>query len=94
MFHIYDTFEITGTMLNRYKELMTGLEEGLMVVFDYHESFDPANFVGRMVEIRKPNGEIIRHRIAQAQIRGSALGLLLSGLKRGDVPAGSELLLV
>ncbi len=62
-----------------------------MVIFDYHDSFDSANFVGRMVEIRKPNGEIMWHQIAQAQIRGSALGLLLGGLKRGDVPTGSEL---
>lgn len=94
MFRIYDTFEITGEMLSRHEELMSDLEEGLMVIFDYHAPFAPASFVGRMVEIRKPNGEVMRHQIAQAQIRGSALGLLLGGLKRGDVPTGSELSLL
>jgi hypothetical protein len=81
-------------MLDDHKNAFADYAEGLMVVFNYEEPFDPKDFVGRVADIRLPNGTVLRNEIMKAETRSSALGLLLRGLKRGDVTAGSELLRV
>jgi hypothetical protein len=94
MYQIYDTFEITKKVLDRYKDLMFDLDEGLVIIFEPKEMAGIMSLIGRTAEITKPNGEIVKRQIVQVKIRGSSVGLLLKDLKAGDIPIGSTLSLM